>query len=67
MVMAMNWQDVLAIALACACGTWVVWVTLRPFVRKVASACGMCSGCGPAGDSAASQSDLLQIAPSDAG
>ena len=71
--MEMNWQDLLTITLAGTCGVWVVWTTLRPFVRKVASACGMCSACGPEkgptpSNSVSSQTgpdDLLQIAPTE--
>ena len=69
----MNWQDLLTIVLAGACGVWVLWTTLRPFVRKVANACGMCPRCGPekndtpsiSGSSSTAPDDLLQIAPLD--
>ena len=72
-IMEINWQDLLTIALAGTCSAWVAWTTLRPFVRKVASACGMCSGCGPEKGAAPSNSvssqtgpdDLLQIAPTE--
>ena len=64
----------LAITLAAACAVWLLWTTLRPFVRKVASACGMCGGCSPEQDAASpdptsstAPDDLLQIAPLDAG
>lgn len=73
-IVEMYWQDVLAVTLAAACAVWVLWTTLRPFVRKVASACGMCAGCSPEQDAAspdtpspAAPDDLLQIAPPDAG
>ena len=67
----MNWQDLLTIVLAGACGVWVLWTTLRPFVRKVASACGMCPRCGTekndtpsiSGSSPTAPDDLLQISP----
>jgi hypothetical protein len=73
-IVQMNWQDLLAITLAAACAVWLLWTTLRPFVRKVASACGMCGGCSPEQDAASpdptsstAPDDLLQIAPLDAG
>jgi hypothetical protein len=57
-----DWQDLLSIGIACTCAGWVLWATLRPFLRRVANACGMCSACDttPA-DGAADE--LLQIAP----
>ena len=62
MVTAMDWQDGLAMAVAGACAAWVLWSTLRPFLQKVAGACGMCAGCGTEDST---QGDLLQIAPPD--
>lgn len=63
----MSWQSAVTIAVAAACGAWVLWVTVRPFVTKVASACSLCPGCGPAQDRAAFRSaaddELLQIEP----
>ena len=61
----MGWQSAVAIAAAAACGAWLLWVTVRPFVTRAASACGLCPGCGPVRDRAASQPtaahELLQI------
>jgi hypothetical protein len=65
MVTGMDWQDGLAMAVACACAAWVLWSTLQPFVRKIAGACGMCAGCGTE-SSTGEQGDLLQIDPPDA-
>lgn len=67
-----DWQDVVALALAAACAIWLAWSTVRPFVRRVASACGMCGGCAPssgvaasgqAAPDAAATTELLQIVP----
>lgn len=54
-------QEIAALGIAAASGAWVLWSTLKPFVRRVASACGMCSGC--ASDAPVPQDDLLQIDP----
>jgi hypothetical protein len=62
MVTELTWQDGLTMTVACACAIWVLWTTVRPFVQKVASACGICTGCESASD-AADQDSLLQIAP----
>jgi|TARA_B100000809_G_scaffold239967_1_gene261890 hypothetical protein len=67
----MDWQHLLTIAIAGLCAVWVLWTTIRPFVRKMASACGMCPGCDPGTNDGSSTpattaADLLQIAMPDA-
>ena len=56
----------LTLGIAAGCGVWILWTSLRPFVTRVASACGVCTGCEPARqDEAAPQPDLVQIEPVD--
>lgn len=65
MVAGYSWQDVLSVLLAGACASWLLWITVRPFVQRVASACGLCSGCSTASGDVGHQDELLQIAPPD--
>jgi len=50
-----DWQNLIAIGLAAACGAWAAWSVIRPFVRRDAR-CGECGSIPP---------DLLQIEPAD--
>ena len=39
-IISTQWQTIVAIAIAAACGVWVVWRLLRPFVGRAVDACG---------------------------
>ena len=68
--LAAHWQTLVAAAIAAACAVWVASRLLRPFVGRVARACG--GGCGGDGagvedGAAGAADDLIQIAPADTG
>ena len=64
--LAAHWQTLVAAAIAAGCAGWVGWRLLRPFIGRVASACG--GGCGGDGagvenGAAGAADDLIQITP----
>ena len=36
---APQWQTVVAIAIATACGVWVLWRLVRPFIKRIVDQC----------------------------
>lgn len=56
-----DWQTIVAVAAAAACGVWVAWTLVRPFASSDLRACGPCPGCAAPADGG----QLLHIAPAD--
>lgn len=58
----MDWQTPLTILLAAACAVLLLYSWLRPFVARLAGACGGCHSCAdPAGQEGPGESGLVQI------
>ena len=53
----MDWQSIVAVGVAIACGLWAAWKFVSPFLTGSDG----CTSCGDGGRRSASQETLLDI------